>query len=159
MTLIFDFDICTFLGLNDSAVFHCMLCLFVPESYWKVMICPRISRSSLIFSSMSSQNLTWFCFRSSDKILGIILAHTFHIPRSCSKIVHTDSPFGISSSDIICIVYLQSLCTSCFALVMFSSVFIVKGYPILGLFSTSLQPFSKHLCYSKICIHNITSSP
>ena len=133
MTLIFDFNMCSFLVLGDSAVFHCMLCLFVSGSYWKtqvlspVMTCLRISRSYLIFSNMSSQNLTWFCFWSSEKILGTILAHTFHIPRSCSKIISTDSLFRLSSSDIIHSVNLQSLCTSCFTLVVFSSVLVVKG--------------------------------
>ena len=164
MTLIFDFDRCAFLGLGDFAVFHCMLCLFVSGSYWKtqvsssVMICLRISESSLIFSGMSSQYLTRFCFWSSDKILGTILAHIFCIPRSCSKIVPTDSLFRFSSSDIIHTVNLQSLCTSCFTLVMFLSVLIMEGCPVLGSSSTSLQPFSKCLCHSKICILNITSS-
>ena len=107
MTLIFDFDMHIFLGLGDSAVFHCMLCLFVSESYWKtqvsspVMICLRIFRLSSFFSSMSLQNLTWFCFWSSNKILGTILAHTFCITRSCSKIICTDFLFRLSSSDII----------------------------------------------------------
>ena len=90
-----------------SAVFHCMLCLFVSGSCWKtqvsslMLICVRISGSFLIFSSMSSQNLTRFCFWSSNKILGTILAHTFRIPRSCSKIVRTRSLFRLSSSDMI----------------------------------------------------------
>ena len=134
-----------FLGLDDSAVFHCMLCSFVSGLYWKtkilcpVMICLRISGLSLIFSSMSSQNLTLFCFWSSNKILDTILAHTFYIPRSCSILAHTfyiprscskiaciDSLFRLNSSDIIHTVNLQSLCTSCFTLVMFSSVLIWK---------------------------------
>ena len=99
MTFIFDFDKRAFLGLGDSAVFHSMLCFFVSGLYWKtqvsfpVMICLRIFRLSLIFSSMSLQNLTWLGVWSSDKILGTILAHTFCIPRSCSKIVCTDSLF------------------------------------------------------------------
>ena len=76
------------------------------------MICLRISGLSLIFSSMSLQNFTRFCFWSSDKILGMILAHIFCIPRSCSKIFCTDSLFRLSSCDIICTVNLQSLCTS-----------------------------------------------
>ena len=164
MTLIFDFHLHAFLGLGDSAVFHCMLCLCVSVSYWKtqvsspVMICLRIFRSSLIFSSMSSQNLTQFCFWSSNKILGTILVQIFCILRSCSKIIRTDSPFRLSSSDIICTVNLQSLCTSCFTLVMFSSILIVEGCHVLGSSSTSSQPFSKHLCHLKICILNITSS-
>ena len=165
MTLIFDFDMRTFLGLGDSAVLHCMLCFFVSGLYWKtqvlspVMICLRISGSSLIFSSMSLQNLTWLCFWSSYKILGTILTHTFHISGSCSKIIHTDSLFRLSSSDIICNVNLQSLCTSCFTLVVFSSVLIVEGCPVLGSFSTSLWPFSKCLCHLKISVLDITSSP
>ena len=65
------------------------------------MICLRISLLSLIFSSMSSQNLIWFCFWSFNKILGTILEHTFQIPRSCSKIVCTDYLFRLSSSDVI----------------------------------------------------------
>ena len=165
MTLIFDFDMCAFLGLGDSAVFHCMLCLFVSGSYWKtqisspVMICVRISGLSLIFSSMSSQNLTQFCFWSSDKILDTILAHTFCIPRSCSKIFCIDSLFKLSSSDIIRTVNLRSLCNSCFTRVMFSSVLVVEGHPVLRSSSNSLQPFSKRLCHLKICILDITSSP
>ena len=139
---------CALLGLGDSAVFHCMLCLFVSGLYWKtqvsspVMICLRMSRSSLIFSSMSSQNLTWFCFWFFNKILGTILAHTFCIPRSCSKIVRTNSLFRLSSSDIIYTVNLQSLCTSCFTLVMFLSVLVVEGHHVLGSSSTSSCPFS-----------------
>ena len=111
-----------FLGLGDSAVFHCMLCLFVSGSYRKTqasfpeIICLRISRLSLIFSGMSSQNLTRFCCWSSDKILGTILAHTFCIPRSLSKIVGTDSLFRLSLFDIIHTVNLRSLHTSCFTL-------------------------------------------
>ena len=161
----FNFDMCTFLGLGDSAVFHCMLCLFVSGLYWKtqasssVMICLKISESSLIFSSMSLQNLTQFCFWSCNKTLGTILAHTFRIPTSCSKIVHTDCLFRLSSSDIICIVNLRSLCTSCFTLVMFSSVLIVEGHPVLGSSSTTLWPFSKCLFHSKICVLDITSLP
>ena len=123
------------------------------------MICLRISGSSLIFSSMSLQNLTWFCFWSFDKILGTILAHTFHIPKSCSKIVRTDSLFRLSSSDIIRTVNLRSLRTTCFTIVMFSSVLVAKGRPVLGSSSTSSRPFSKCLCYSKICVLDITSSP
>ena len=123
------------------------------------MICLRISRLCLIFSSMSSQNLMWFCFCSFDKILVTILAHTFHISRSCSKIVCTDSLFRLSSSDIICTVNLQSLLMSCFTLVMFSSVLIVEGHSILASSSTSWQPFSKRLCHLKICILDITFLP
>ena len=106
-----------FLGLGDSAVFHCMLCLIISGLYRKtqvsspVMICIRIFELSLIFSCMSSQNLAWFCFWSSNKILGTILAHIFHITRSCSKIIHIDSLFRPSSSDIIHTVNLQSLHT------------------------------------------------
>ena len=131
--------------------------------YWKtqvsspVIIYLKISRSSLIFSSMSSQNLTQFCFWFSDKILGTILAHTFCIPRSCSKIVCTDSLFRLSSSDIIHTVNLQSLCTSCFTLVMFSSVLVVDDCPILGSSFISSKPFSTCLCHSKICVLDITS--
>ena len=105
----------TILGQDDSAVSHCILFLFVSGLYWKtqvsspVMICLRISELSLIFFSTSTQNLTQFCFWSSDKILGTLLAHTFCITRSCSKIVCTDSLFRLSSSDIICTVNLQSL--------------------------------------------------
>ena len=156
MTLIFYLDMHAFLGLGDSALFHCMLCLFVLRLYWKtqvsslVMICLRISGSSLIFSSKSLQNLQtwfWFCFWSSDKILGTILAHTFHFPRLCSKIFCTDFLFRLSSSDIICTVNLRSLCTSSFTLVMFSSS------------SISLLVFSKCLCHLQICVLDITSSP
>ena len=50
-----------------------------------------------------------------------------------SKIVRTDSLFRLNSSDIIRTVSLQSLRTSCFTLVMFSSVLVVKGCPVLGL--------------------------
>ena len=106
------------------------------------MICLRISGLSLVFSSMSLQNFTRFCFWSSDKILGTILAHIFCIPRSCSKIICTDSLFRLSSCDIICTVNLQSLCTSSFTLVMFSSV-LVEGRPVLGSSSTSLWHFLK----------------
>ena len=150
MTLIFDFDMHTFLGLSDSAVFLCILCLFVSELYWKIqvstpmIICIRISGLFSIFSGMSSQNLTQFCFWSSDKILGTIFIHTFCIPRSCSKIICTDSLFRFSSSDIIYTVNLQSLRTSCFTLVMFSSILIVEGCPNLES-SSSLWPFSKRL--------------
>ena len=168
MTLIFDFDMHIFLGLGDSAVFHCMLCLFVSGSYWKtqvsspVMICLIISGLSLIFSSMSSQILTQFCFWSSDKVLGTILAHTFHIPRSSSKIICTDSQFRLSSSNIIHTVNLQLLCTSCFTLVMLLSILIVEGHLVLKSFSTSLQPFSKCLCHLKLlplCVIDIAASP
>ena len=154
-----------FLDLGDSAVFHCMLCLFVSDSYWKtqvsssVMICLKISGSSLIFSRMSSQNLTQFCFWSFDKILDTILAHTFCVPRSCSKVVCIDYLFRVSLSNIIYTVNLQSLHTSCFTLVMFSSDLIVEGCLILRSSSTFSQPFSKCLCHLKICILNITSSP
>ena len=102
VTLIFDFDMRAFSGLIDSAVFHCMLCLFLSGSYWKiqvsspVIICLRISGSPLISSSMSLRNLTRFCFWSFDRIVGTILAHTFRIPRSCNKIVRTDSLFRLS---------------------------------------------------------------
>ena len=123
------------------------------------MICLRISRSSLIFSSMSSQNLIRFCFWSSNKILGTILAHTFRIPRSCSKIIYTDSLFRLSSSDIIYTVNLRPLRTNCFTLVVFSSALVVEGRPVLGSSSTSLRPFSKCLCHSKICVLDVTSSP
>ena len=138
MTLIFDFDMHAFLDLGDSAVFYCMLCLFVLGLYWKtqvsspVIICLRIFESSLIFSSMFSQKFTQFCFWSSDKILGTILAHTFCIPRSCSKIVCTDSLFRLSSSDIIHTVNLRSLCTSSFTLVMFSSLLFLLWKIILS---------------------------
>ena len=97
-----------------------------------MIICLTISGSSLIFYSISSQNLTRFCFKSYDKILGTILAHIFRIPRSCSKIVGTDSLFRFSSSDIIRTVNLRSLRTSYFILVMFSSVLVVEGRPVLG---------------------------
>ena len=120
-----------------------MLCLFVSGLYWKtqvsspVMICLRIFRLFLIFSSISSQNLSRFCFWSSNKILGTILAHTFHIPRSHSKIVCTDSLFRLNSSDIICTITLQQLLHS-------SDVFIC---PCCGRLSRlgiiPLQPFSK----------------
>ena len=156
---------CTFLGLGDSAVFQYMLCLFVSGLYWKtqvsssVMICLRISILSLVFSSMSSQNLTRFYFWSSGKILGIILAHALCIPRLCSKIVHTDSLFRLSSSDIIHTINLRSVHTSCFTLVMFSSVLVVERRPIVGSSSTSSWPFSKRLCHSKIWVLDITSSP
>ena len=149
---------------GDFAVFHSMLYLFVLGSYWKtqvsfpVMICIRISRLSLIFSSMSSQNWTWFCFWSFNKILGTISAHIFCIPRSCSKIICPDSLFRLGSSDIIHTVSLQSLHTSCFTLVMFLSV-LVEGRLILELSSTSLCPFSKCLCHLKICFLVITSLP
>ena len=125
-------------------------------SYWRtqvsspVMICLRISRSSLIFSSMSSQNLTQFCFWSFDKIFGTNLAHTFCIPRLCSKIVCTDSLFRLSLSDIIHTVNLQVLCTSCFTLMMFSSVLIVKGCPILGSSSTSLWPLKMFVLFEDL---------
>ena len=122
------------------------------------MICLRISGLFVIFSSMSLQNFTRFCFWSSDKIWGTILAHIFCIPRSCSKIVCTDSLFGLSSCDIICTVNLRSLCTSSFTLVMFSSV-LVEGRPVLGSSSTSLRHFLKCLCHSKICVLDIISSP
>ena len=108
-----------------------------------------MSRSFLIFSSMSLQKLTRRCFWSSDKILGTSLAHTFRIPRSCSKMIGTDSLFKPSSSAIVRTVNLQSLRTSCFTLVMFSSVSVVEGRPDLGLFSTSLRPLLKRLCHSK----------
>ena len=154
-----------FLGLSDFAVFHCMVYLFILGSYWKtkvsspVIICLRMSKTSLIFFSKFSQNLTWLSFWSSDKILGTIFAHTFYIPRSCSRIVRTDSLFRLSLSDIICTVNLQSLYTSCFTFVIFSSVLIVEGRPVSGSSFTSLRPFSKHLCHSKICVLDITSSP
>ena len=120
------------------------------------MIYLRISGLSLIFSSMSSQNLTWFCFWSSNKILGTVLAHTFRILRSCSKIVCTDSLFRLSSSDIIRTVNLRSLRTSSFTLVIFSSV-LVEGRLVLGSSSTSSRPISKRLFHSKICVLDITS--
>ena len=141
----------TFLSLGDFAVFHCMLCLFVSGSYWKtqvsspVMICLRISGSSLIFSSMSSQNFTRFCFWPSYKILSTNLTHTLGIPRSCSKIFRTDSLFRLSSSDIIQTVNLRLLRTNCFILVMFSSVLVVEGRPVLWSSSTSRDP-SQNVC-------------
>ena len=158
MTLIFDFDMHAFLGLGDSEVFHCMLCLFVSGSYWKTqvsssaMICLRISGSSLIFSSMPSQNLTRFCFWSSNKILGTILAHTFCIPRSCSKIVRIDSLFRLSSSDIICTVNLRSLRTSRFILVIFSSVLLWKVVP-----SWDHPPLSRGLSQNVCVIQRFVS--
>ena len=36
---------------------------------------------------------------------------------------------------------------------------ILEGHPVLRSFSIFLQPFSKCLCYSKISVLNITSSP
>ena len=123
------------------------------------MICLRISILSLIFPSISLQNLTWFCFWSCDKFLGTILAHTFHIPRLCTNIIHTDSLFRLSSSDIIHTVNLRSFRTSCLTVVMFSFVLVVEGCPVLGSFSTSSRPFSKHLYHSKIFVLDITSSP
>ena len=164
MSLNFDFDMHVFLGLDDSAAFHCMLCLFVSGVYWKTqvsffaIIWLRISGLSSIFSSISSQNLTQFCFWSSDKILGTILAHTFCIPRSCSKTICTDSLLRLSSSDIICTVNLQSLHTSSFTLVMFSFV-LVGRLSHLGIIPNFLWPFLKCLCHSKICILDITSTP
>ena len=126
-----------------------MLCLFVSGSYWKtqvsspMMICLRISGLSLIFSSMSSQNLTRFCFWSCDKILGTTLAHTFHIPKSCNKIGGTDSLFKLSSSDIICTLNLQSLRTNCFTLVMFSSIRCCGRLSHLGIVLHFLMAFLK----------------
>ena len=107
------------------------------------MICLRISGWSLIFSSMSSQNLTRLCLCSSDRILGNILTHTFCIPRSCSKIVRTDSLFMLGSSHIIRTINLRSLRTSCFTLVMFSSVLVVEVRPVLRSSFTSSRPFRK----------------
>ena len=75
------------------------------------------------------------------------------------KIVRTDSLFRLSSSDIIHTINLRSLCTSCFSLVMFSSVLVVKGRLVLGSSSTFSRLFSKRLCNSKICVLDITSSP
>ena len=138
------------MDLGDFAVFHCMLFLFASGSYWKiqvsspVMICLRISGPFLTFSTMSSQiYLTWFCFWSFNKILGTIFTHNFRISRSCSKIVRTDSLFRLSSSDVIRTVNLQSLRTSCFTLVMFSSVLVVEGRPVLGSSSLSLAALLK----------------
>ena len=106
MTLIFDFNMRAFLGLGDSAVFDCMLCLFVSGSYWKtqvsspMMICLRISGSSLLFSSMSSQNLTRFCFWSSDKSCAPFwhtpFTSTDHAARSSAMILCLGSVYLIS---------------------------------------------------------------
>ena len=52
-----------------------------------------------------------------------------------SKIVRIDSLFRLSSSDIIHTVNLQSLRTSCFTLMMFSSVVVVKGPPVFTITS------------------------
>ena len=165
MTLIFDFDIRAFLGRGDLAVFHCMLCFFVSGSYWKahvsssVMTWQRTFGSSLIFSSMSLQKSTRRSFWSSDKILGTSLAHTFRIPRSWSKMFHTDSLFKSRLSAIIRIVNLRFLRTICFTLTMFLSVFVVEGRPDLGSSSTSSQPLLKRLCHSKTLGLDVTSSP
>ena len=70
-----------------------------------------------------------------------------------------DSVFRLSSSDIICAVNLRSLCTIWFTLVMFSSVFVVKGRPVLRSSSTSSRPFTKCLCHPKICVLDVTSLP
>ena len=161
----FCFDMHAFWGLGDSAVFQCMLCLFVSGLYWKTqvsspaMICLRISGSPLIFSSMSSQNLTWFCLWSYDKILDTILAQTFCIPRSCSKIVCTDSLSKLSSSNIICTV--QPAITL-HQLLHSSDVFICPHcgrLSYLGIILHFLMAFLKTLCHSKICVLDITSSP
>ena len=73
-----------------------------------------------------------------------------------SKIVRTDFLFRLSSCDIIRTVNLQSLYTSYFTLVVFSSAFVVKGGTILRSFFTALPPFSKRLCHSKICVLDIS---
>ena len=118
-----------------------------------------MSGSSLIFSSYVFTKLTRCCFWSSDKILGTSLAHIFCIPRSRSKMVRTDSLFKPSSSAIIRTVNLRSLCTSCFTLMMFSSVFVVEGRSDLGSFFTSSRSLLKRLCHSKTLGLDITSLP
>ena len=117
------------------------------------MICLRVSESSLIFFNISSQNLTWFCFWSSNKILGTILAHIFCIPRSCSKIVCTNSLFRLSSSNIIRTVNLRSVYTSCFTLIMFSFVLIVEGRPVL-----EYPPLPRGLFQNVCVIQRLASS-
>ena len=112
MTLIFDFDMLIFLSLGDSAVFHCMLCLFVLRSYWKtqvsspVMILPKNIWIVFNFLHHVFTKFNLFMLLVFRQNLGHIFAHTFCIPRSRSKIVCTDSLFRLSSSDIICTVNL-----------------------------------------------------
>ena len=155
MTLILNFDMCAFLGLGDSAVFNCMLCLFISGSYWKthvsspVMTWKRMSKLFLIFSCMPLQKLTQLCFWSSNKILGTSLAHTFHIPRSCRKMDYIDSLFKPTLSAIIQTINQRPLRTICFTLIMFSSAIAVEGRPDLGSSSTSSQALLKRLCHSK----------
>ena len=101
-----------FLGLGDSAVFHCMLCLFRLGLYWKiqvtssVMICLRISGLSLIFFSMSSQNFTWFCFWSSDKIL----APFWHTPFASPDHAERLSALILCLGSVHVISYVLSIC-------------------------------------------------
>ena len=71
----------------------------------------------------------------------------------------TDFVFSLSFSDVICTVNLQSLRTSWFTLVMFSSVVVVESCPVLGSSSTSSRPFTKCLRHSKICVISVTSLP
>ena len=160
----FDFGMRAFLGLGVlSLPLHALpLCFRIILKNPSFISCDDLLKNIQIVFNFFHHVFTKFgliLLLSPNKILGTILVHTFCITRSYCKILLNDFLFRLSLSDIICTVNLQSVCTSCITLVIFSSLLIVEGCLVLGSSSTSSQPFSKCLCHSKICVLDITSSP
>ena len=168
---------CSFLGLGDSAVFYCMLCLFVLGSYWKtqvsspIMICLRVSRSSLIFSCDDLPKSIQIVFNFLQHVFTKLGSASSLLTKSWAPFRHT--PFASPDHAarlfalILCLgsghlIFVLSTCDHYALLLHSSDVFICPHCGRLshfGTFCTSLLPLSKCLCHLKICILDITSSP
>ena len=166
INFIFDFDIFTFLGLGDLALFHWRLCPFVSGLYSKIqlsfqeMTLPSKFGSVSRHSRMSLQTSTLHSFWLSENSLGTtIFAQILRIPKSSVMILETVSLLMDSSLTIICTVRRQSAFTSCFTCSVLSAVLLVEGLLDLWSSSTSLRPSLNRLCHSNTRVRDMSLLP